>query len=249
MKVSIITVVYNNVSTLNDTIHSVLTQTYSDIEYIIIDGGSKDGSVDIIRQYESKIFKWISEPDKGMYDALNKGISFATGDVIGIVHSDDMFDNANIIEEIVGAFKISGCDAVYGDLVYVNKENPTQVIRNWKSQPFTPQLLKKGWMPAHPTFFVLRKWYQEFGGFNISYKVAADYELMVRFLKSGKLKCYYLPKNITRMRVGGKSNKSIKNIIQKSYDDYKTIRLHKIGGIVTLLRKNLSKIPQFFAKK
>jgi glycosyltransferase len=248
MRISIITVVYNNAKTLGDAIESVLNQTFNNIEYIIVDGNSNDGSQDIIRKYEKRIAHWVSEPDKGMYDALNKGILQASGDIIGILHSDDLFDNSSIISEIASVFDSTQCDAVYGDLVYVSRDDPSKIIRYWKSKPFTAKLLDKGWMPPHPTLFIRKKCYDRLKGFDISFPVAADYELMTRFLSSGELKCEYLPQIITRMRIGGKSNKNIKNIILKSYDDYRTIRRYRVGGIWTLFRKNFSKIDQFLKR-
>jgi glycosyltransferase len=245
MKISIITVVYNNASTLGECIESVVFQTYPDIEYIVIDGNSTDGSKEVIKRHENKISRWISEPDKGMYDALNKGIGMATGEVIGILHSDDIFNSTSVITEITELFTKTGCDAVYGDLLYVAKDNPSKTIRYWKSMPFQPGLLRKGWMPPHPTFFVRKKCYETLGGFDTSFTVAADYELVLRFFSSGRLKCEYLPKVITKMRVGGKSNKSIRNIIRKSCDDYRSLRKNKVGGLWTLFLKNFSKVGQF----
>jgi glycosyltransferase len=245
MRISIITVVYNNAKTLAGAIESVLSQSYNNIEYIIVDGNSNDGTTDIIHKYENRLSYWVSEPDKGMYDALNKGILKASGDIIGILHSDDLFDHPSVVSEIASVFDSTHCDAVYGDLVYVSRDDPSKIIRYWKSKPFMTKLLRKGWMPPHPTLFIRKEWYDQLKGFDISFPVAADYELMIRFLSSGKLKCEYLPQIITRMRVGGKSNKNIKNIVLKSYDDYRTIHRYKVGGLWTLFRKNFSKLNQF----
>lgn len=248
LKISIITVVYNNVSTLAEAIESVLMQTYSDIEYIIIDGNSTDGSVEVIKKYESRITRWISEPDKGLYDALNKGIAMATGDVIGILHSDDLFSNVNIISNIAHVFIEKECDIVYGDLEYVAKEDVNSVVRFWKSEPFKKKLLRRGWMPPHPTVFARQNCYKQMGFFDTTFTVAADYDLMLRFFRNYNIKCEYLPQVITKMRVGGKSNKSLKNIIRKSRDDYRSIRKNKVGGLWTLFMKNFLKVGQFFVK-
>jgi glycosyltransferase len=227
--------------------NSVLNQSHSDIEYVIVDGVSKDGTMALI---ESKAkahsnIVYVSEPDKGIYDALNKGIQMATGDVIGFVHSDDVLANPSVLEDIASKFKTQGCDGVYGNLHYVAHDDIDKVIRNWVSQDFTPQLLSRGWMPAHPTLFLKAAVYNTYGNFDISYKIAADYEFILRIFKQDSLSFVYLPKTIVKMRVGGASNRSLKNIIQKTKEDYKAIRLHKLGGFGSIALKNLSKLKQF----
>ncbi len=244
MKVSIITSVYNNKETIKDAIESVLSQTYKNIEYIIIDGASTDGTVEIIKGYEDKINKFVSEPDKGIYDGLNKGINITSGDIIGFLHSDDVYMNNEVIEKVVETFKKYNCDGVYGDLVYVSKSSD-KVIRFWKSGEFSVDKLKKGWMPPHPTLFLKREIYEKYGLFDLSFKIAADYDFMLRVLKNN-LKLYYIPEVLYKMRIGGESNKSLKNIILKSKEDLKALRKNEIGGIDILLRKNFSKIGQFF---
>jgi len=243
LKISIITSVYNNKETIKEAIESVLSQTYRNIEYIIVDGASTDGTVEIVQSYGSKINTFVSEADKGIYDGLNKGLGLATGDVIGFLHSDDLYENDKVIEEIAKAFE-GGVDAVYGDLVYTAKEDTTKVLRYWKSRTFDKSLLAKGWMPAHPTFFVRKEVYEIYGKFDSSFKIAADYDFMLRVLSAG-INVKYLPKILYKMRVGGESNKSIKNIIQKSKEDLKALKNNNVGGIYTLLYKNLSKIIQF----
>lgn len=248
IKISIITTVFNNRENIEDCIQSVLSQTYPNVEYIIVDGNSTDGTVDVIRSFAHKIGKWVSEPDKGIYDALNKGIGMATGDVVGILHSDDLFGNPMVLEHVARLFDATGCDAVYGDLVYVSKTNSEKVIRYWKSAPFDVKRFKQGWMPAHPTLFLKKKVYDTYGLFDLRFKIAADYELILRTIASGKLECAYLPEIITRMRLGGASNKSIRNILKKSCEDYKALRQNHTGGYITLVKKNFSKIGQFFHK-
>ncbi len=248
MKISIITAVYNNKSHLQDAIDSVYNQTYNNIEYIIIDGNSTDGTLDLIKKNAHKISKWISEKDNGIYDALNKGIELASGEIIGFLHSDDMYSSNSIIEDIVNQFKISGNDSIYGDLCYVSKTNIETTIRYWKSKPFHQKLLKKGWMPPHPTFFVKKDIYNNFGTFNVTFKIAADYDLMLRFLGQKKISTSYLPKTIIKMRTGGVSNNSVKNVLQKSCEDYIALKNNSIGGIATLILKNISKISQFFIR-
>ena len=227
---------------------SVLSQTYTDIEYIIIDGGSTDDTVNIIKSYQNRIAVFISEPDKGIYDGLNKGIKLATGDVIGFLHSDDLYENNTVIEKVAKAFMASEIDSVYGDLTYVNKSDPTKVIRYWKSGEFTLKKLGRGWMPPHPTFFVKRDIYQQRGQFDTSFKIAADYDLMLRFLGKYKISTDYIPNVLIKMRVGGESNKSLKNVIRKSTEDLQAMRNNNIGGFLSLIFKNLSKVKQFIKK-
>ena len=249
MKVSIITSVYNNKATIEDAIKSVLSQTYKDIEYIVVDGASSDGTTDIIKKYEDKISKLVSEKDKGIYDGLNKGVDLATGDVIAFLHSDDIYENENIISEVVALFQSNDVDSIYGDLVYVDKDDTSKIFRYWKSGEYTFKKLQNGWMPPHPTFFVKRKFYEKYGKFDLDFGIAADYDFMLRMLGKYKISTMYLPKVLYKMRVGGASNRSLKNIIQKSREDIKALKNNGIGGIHTIVMKNLSKIPQFLKKK
>ena len=249
IKISIITAVYNNQAHIGQCISSVLSQTYPNIEYIIVDGKSTDETLDVIKSYEKKISKWVSEPDKGIYDALNKGIALATGDVIGFLHSDDVFDNPSVIEIIADKFLQTGCDATYGDLVYVSKTDITKIVRYWKSCPFEVKKFRHGWMPPHPTLFMTKEVYNSYGTFDLCYRIASDYELMLRTVGSGQLKCEYIPQIITRMRMGGASNKSLKNIWLKSYEDWQALKRNNKGGLYTLLLKNISKLEQFFRKE
>jgi glycosyltransferase len=249
MKISIITAVYNNKDYISECVESVLLQTYTDIEYIVIDGGSTDGTKEILEKYRLKIAHYISEADNGMYHAMNKGISIATGDIIGILHSDDIFANKNVIAEIANTFVKNNIDGVYGDLLYVDRTNVSKIIRYWKSSPFLIGNLKKGWMPPHPTLFLKRNIVKNIGYYNTTYKIAADYDFMLRTLTSPGAKFEYIPSVITLMRSGGTSNKSIKNIFRKSWEDYLILRRNKVGGISTLLLKNFSKLGQFFRRK
>ncbi|MGA1846340.1 glycosyltransferase family 2 protein [Deferribacter abyssi] len=247
MKVSIITVVYNNKDTIKDAIESVLSQTYKNIEYIIIDGASTDGTVDIIRNYGDKIDKFISEKDNGIYDAMNKGIKLASGDIVGILNSDDFYVDNRVIEKVVDVFENNNCDSLYGDLVYVNKDNIDKIVRYWKSREYKEGLFKKGWHPAHPTFFVKREVYEKYGMFNLDFKIAADYELMLRFLEKYKITTAYLPEVMVKMRVGGESNRSIKNIIRANIECYKAWKINKLQPPLLLgIKKPLSKIFQYF---
>ena len=248
-KVSIITSVYNNKETIAEAIESVLSQTYDNIEYIVVDGASKDGTVDIIQQYADKITTFVSEADKGIYDGLNKGVALATGDVIGFLHSDDLFENEFVVEKIAEAFMISGVDSIYGDLTYVSKDDTFNVVRFWKSGVFTLAKLKRGWMPPHPTFYVRREVYEKFGSFDTSFKIAADYDSILRFLGRESITTHYIPEVLVKMRVGGASNKSLKNLLQKSREDVRAMKKNGVGHLGTLFAKNASKLPQFFKKR
>ena len=249
MKVSIITACFNSSLTILDAIKSVNNQTYKDIEHIFIDGVSNDNTTEIIRLNSKKTKLIISEEDSGLYDAINKGVLNATGDIIALLHSDDIFSSSEIISDLMKKIQNENLDGVYGDLLYVDKINTNKIIRFWRSCEFNSNLLVKGWMPAHPTLILRKEVYIKHGVFNKSFKIAADYDFMLRILKDSNLKFGYLPKVVTKMRVGGASNRSIKNIINKSKEDYRAICSNNIGGIITLLLKNTSKIKQFLIKK
>ena len=245
LKISIISVCYNSSKTILDTIRSVNSQSYPNIEHVFIDGLSSDNTLEIIRSNSKRKNVIISEGDSGLYDAINKGILNATGDVIGLLHSDDLLASSNVISKLVTKIQNENLDGVYGDLQYVDKINTNKIIRFWRSCKFNPNLLRKGWMPAHPTLILKKEVYLEHGVFDKSYKISADYDFMLRIFKNSNLKFGYLPIVVTKMRVGGASNRSVKNIIKKSKEDYRAILSNNIGGFVTLLLKNTSKIKQF----
>jgi len=246
MKVSIITVVYNNEDTIKDAIESVLNQTYKNIEYIIIDGVSTDGTVEVIKSYGDKIDKFISEKDNGIYDAMNKGIKLASGDIVGILNSDDFYANNNIIEKVVKEFEDKKVDSVYGDLVYVNAKDTNKIVRYWKSKPYKKGLFTKGWHPAHPTFFVKKEIYDKYGIFNLDFKIAADYELMLRFLEKYQISNSYIPEIFVKMRLGGESNQSIKNIIKANIESYNAWKVNGLYiNLFMILLKPLSKLFQY----
>ncbi len=249
LKVSIITITYNSELTLIETIDSVLLQTYPNIEYIIVDGHSTDSSISIIHSYKDKISKFVSEKDRGLYDALNKGISLATGDIIGVLHSDDFYTSSKVIENIVQIFKTHQAEAVYADLFYVDKKDTDKIIRHWKSGHYKHGMFMHGWMPPHPTFFVKKHIYEKYGHFNLDLVSAADYELMLRFVHKHQIKLAYLPEFIIKMRVGGKSNLSLKNRIHANNEDRKA---WKINGLkpyfYTTYLKPLRKIIQLFKR-
>jgi len=249
LKVSIITITYNSEPTLKDTIESVINQTYKNIEYILIDGGSTDETLSIIKSYGNKISTLISEKDNGLYDALNKGISLATGDVIGILHSDDFYTNNHVIQHIVSSFSNSPVDAVYADLYYVDKINTNQIHRKWKAGIYKEGMFFNGWMPPHPTFFVKRSIYETYGNFNLNLTSSSDYELMLRFIHKHKIKLAYLPEFIIKMRIGGKSNVTLKNRIKANKEDRLAWKLNNVKPyFYTLYLKPLRKIIQLFKK-
>jgi len=243
MKVSIIVSVFNNKSTVADAINSIISQDYDDIECIVVDAGSTDGTVEIIKGFGDRINTFISEPDRGIYDGLNKGISLATGDVIAFLHSDDVYAHETVISNVVGFFD-NDTQGVYGDLVYTDKVDMSKVFRYWKSCDFSPSLLSKGWMPPHPTLFLRREVYQKYGTFDTSFKIAGDYDFMLRILKDN-IVVKYLPQVVYKMRVGGESNRSIKNILNKSKEDLRAMRKNEINNpFFALFYKNMSKIMQ-----
>jgi glycosyltransferase involved in cell wall biosynthesis len=245
LKVSIITAVYNNQETIASALDSALAQTGVELELIVIDGGSTDGTLAVLNGYADRIAVLVSEPDKGIYDALNKGIRRASGEVLGFLHSDDLFADDNVLKRVEGAFADPQIEAVYGDLLYVLKENPEAVVRYWKAGAFSRARLGWGWMPPHPTFYVRRAVYERMGMFDTNYRIAADYDCMLRFLGKGRVRVGYIPEVLVKMRLGGASNRSIKNILRKSQEDYRALKNNKVGGMGALVWKNLSKLPQF----
>lgn len=254
MKVSLITVTFNSGMTLRDTIQSVLSQSFPDIEYILVDGLSQDRTIKIVKEYEPLFqnrLKWVSEKDSGLYDAMNKGIRMATGDIIGIINSDDFYFRNDVITKIVEAFNDNNVQAIYGDVRFVNPNNLDRTVRYYSSKRFVPSLFRFGFMPAHPTFFTYRKYFDQFGYYKTNYKIAADYELLVRFLYVHRLKSKYLPLDFMKMRTGGASTASIKSNILLNEE---IVRACKENGIWTcyplLLLKYLVKIFEFiFLKK
>ncbi len=249
MKISVITAVRNNRDTIAQALDSVLAQTHPYVELIVIDGASTDGTSAVLSGYADRLAVLVSEPDQGIYDALNKGIARATGEVIGFLHADDLLADRNVLATIAAVLSKSAADGVYGDLLYVRKHNPQQVMRYWHSCDFTPALLAKGWMPAHPTLYLRREVYQQFGSFDTRLRIAADYDFMLRILKSGTVQLRYIPQVLVKMRSGGASNRSLPNLWRKSCEDLQVLRRNRVGGLFTLLMKNLSKLPQFFAKQ
>lgn len=246
-KISIITATYNSAATVTDTLNSVSKQTYPHIEHLVIDGLSKDDSVNICRSFDH-VAKIQSEKDNGIYDAMNKGISLATGDIIGILNSDDFYINNEVIEKVANAFK-DDVDAVYGDLQYVDPFNTNKVIRSWRSGNYTARDFLYGWMPPHPTFFVRREVYERIGSFNTALHSAADYEFMLRVLFKHKLRAAYIPEVLVRMRAGGLSNASLKNRMKANLEDRLAWKMNGLKPyFFTLYLKPVRKILQYIIK-
>ena len=246
--ISIITAVYNNRETLSAALDSILGQTNIHVELVVIDGGSTDGTLEVLRSYEDHLDVLVSEPDHGIYDALNKGIQRASGDVVGFLHSDDLFADPGVLSRIAAAFDDPEVGAVYGDLLYVRKDNPDQVVRYWRSGVFSRRRLGWGWMPPHPTLYVRRHEYERHGLFDTSFRIAADYDFILRLLGREGVVVRYIPEVLVKMRLGGASNRSLRNIVRKSSEDLRALRCNGIGGLGALMWKNLSKLPQFLGK-
>ena len=250
IKVTIITVCYNSAATIEDTIKSVVNQTYPNIEYIILDGKSTDNTIEIVEKFRGRISKVSSEKDSGMYDAINKGIAKASGDIIGILNSDDFYSDKNVISDVVEMMAASNSDALYADLHYVGEQNTNEIKRYWKSGEYKEGMFLKGWMPPHPTFFVRKKVYEDYGVFNLEMISASDYELMLRFIHKFKIKIAYLPRVIVKMRVGGLSNVSLKNRLRANREDKKAWQMNNLHpNAFTLLFKPLRKLIQFAKKQ
>lgn len=246
MKITVVTSVLNNERTLHSCMESIVQQTYQDIEHIVIDGGSTDGSLEILGRFRDRIAVLVSEPDDGLYYALNKGLRIAAGDVIGFLHADDVYADREVLASVATSLMESGCDCCYGDLEYVSRADTGRVVRHWRAQPFEEGLFQRGWMPPHPTFFVKRSVYDRCGVFDTGFRISADYELMLRFLERCRISSVYIPRVLLRMRTGGISNRSIRNILVKTREDY---RAWEVNGLrrrfYTIPLKNLSKIAQF----
>ncbi len=248
IKISVITAVYNNRETISAALDSALRQSGVDIDLVVIDGGSTDGTLEVLRSYADRLDVLVSEPDRGIYDALNKGIQRASGEVVGFLHSDDLFAGAGVLSRVAAAFADPEVGAVYGDLVYVRKDNPDQVVRYWRAGVFSRRRLRWGWMPPHPTLYVRRHVYEQHGLFDTSFRIAADYDFILRTLGQAGVGVRYIPEVLVKMRVGGASNRSLRNILRKSSEDLRALRRNGVGGVGALMWKNLSKLPQFLGR-
>ncbi|WP_296752275.1 glycosyltransferase family 2 protein [Thiobacillus sp.] len=248
MKISIITVCFNSARTLGDTLQSVAAQTHPDIEHIVVDGGSEDGTLAVIKRYRQLLSKVISEPDRGVYDAMNKGIGMATGEVIGFINSDDFYAGNTALSHIAEAFSDPAIEACFGDLVYVDQQDPSRIVRYWKSCTYRLGRFEYGWVPPHPTFFVRRSVYERLGGFNLNFLLAADMELMLRFLEVHRICSVYVPRTLIKMRLGGKTNQSLSNVIQQNREIMAALKQHglRASWFRLLGHKLWSRGRQFF---
>lgn len=245
MKISIITVVYNGEAYLESCIQSVLSQDHSDIEYIIVDGASTDSTPEIIARYRNRIATVISEPDKGIYDAMNKGVKAATGEVVGILNADDLYQNEKVISRVAREFEKKGVDSIFGDLIFVNPEDLNKVVRFYQPKNFKLEHFRKGDMPPHPTFFVKRELYDRFGYFDTSFKITADFELMVRFLLKGGASYSYIPEILVKMRTGGISTSGIKSTLTVNREMKRSLDMNGIStSMLRIYSKYFTKIFQ-----
>ncbi|WP_374948778.1 glycosyltransferase family 2 protein [Mucilaginibacter sp.] len=245
LKISVITVCFNARATITACVESVIAQTHPNIEYIIVDGVSTDGTLDIINSFGNKVTKLISEPDRGIYDAINKGLAIATGDVIGTLNADDRYADFYVLSKVAGAFTEPATDILYGDLDYVDHNN--KVKRLWRSGNFKPGMFNRGWMPPHPTFYCRKQLFDRLGGYSLNYGTAADYELMVRFIHRNNINAYYLQHVMVKMMMGGVSNRSLLNRGKALYNDFRAMyNNHVIFPPLALILKPLRKLKQFF---
>jgi glycosyltransferase involved in cell wall biosynthesis len=247
--ISIITVCFNSASTIEGTILSVANQKYPHKEHVIIDGASSDGTMSVVERY-AHILRAVSEPDHGIYDAMNKGIAMASGEILGILNADDFYANETVLDQVASVFADATVDACYADLVYVDQKNTNHVTRYWQSKPFQHGLFEKGWMPAHPTFFVRRKIYEQFGGFDLEFPRQADFELTMRFLEVHNIKAVYVPNIWVNMRIGGVSNNSVRGVLEGNIEAYRACKKNglRVSMLPFIVRKMLSRVPQFFKR-
>lgn len=253
MKISLATICFNSENTIGNTISSVSEQTYQDVEYIIIDGSSTDNTKDVITSHSQfkRVNRFISEPDHGVYDAMNKAIALSTGDVIGFLNADDQFWDNTVLAQVAEIFLDPEIDACYADLVYVREFDTSTIVRYWKSRDYSSGIFERGWMPAHPTFFVRKSVYEEFGLFDLQFKKQADFELTMRFMSVHRIKTVYVPRLWVRMRLGGISNRSLFGIIIANRESYAACKKHglKIPIFpIFVIRKVCSRLPQFFSR-
>lgn len=242
--VSVVTAVLNRAGTLAEALASVQAQQGVQVQHVVIDGASTDGSLQLLRAQGDRIAVLVSEPDEGIYHALNKGLARATGDIIGFLHSDDVYAHERVLARVVAAFADPAVEAAYGDLDYVTQD-AMRVLRRWRAGPYARDRLARGWMPPHPAFFARRSVYERLGTFDAAFRIAADYEWLLRVMGTGGVQPAYIPEVLVKMRWGGASNRSLGRMLRKSREDLRALRRHGIGGIGTLLLKNLSKLPQF----
>lgn len=249
MKISIVTASFNSAATVADTLHSIAAQTHRDIEHIVVDGASTDNTLQVVHAHGGPGVKVVCEPDRGIYDAMNKGLAIATGDIVGFLNSDDIYADPHALERVAQAFGDPSVDVVYGDIVFVAQQDTARVVRLWTSRPHTPGLCSRGWMPPHPTLYVRRSVYQQHGGYDLAFPAAADFEMALRLLDIERLKSAHVPFVQVRMRMGGQSTRSVRNIVSGSREVSRACRKHGLpGGLSFVLMRLLAKVPQFLRR-
>jgi glycosyltransferase involved in cell wall biosynthesis len=250
MKITLITVTWNSAATLADTLRSFNAQTHPDIEHIVVDGASTDATLAIVEAEGKRVTKVVSERDAGIYDAMNKGLKLARGDVVGLLNSDDFLASPDVLAAVAEAFSDPDVDAVYGDLCYVRQHEPSDVVRYWRSGPFRARAFTRGWSPPHPTLYIRRSFYEAHGGFDTSYSIAADVDLMIRFFEVLGLRSVYVPKLFVRMRLGGASNTSVASIVKQNREIWRSMRQQGLGASFPgfVIRKVLSRARQFMVR-
>jgi glycosyltransferase len=249
MKLSIVTVCLNAKETIAQAVESVQGQTYPDVEHIVVDGGSTDGTLDVLERYRPRLAQCVSEPDHGIYFAMNKGVSLASGDYLGFLNSDDIYQDERVLADIARALASSGSDSCHGDLVYVDRADPDRVIRYWKSSSYRPGMFEAGWHPAHPTLYVRTSLMKELGGFDTRYRYHADFDLMVRLFVERKISSAYIPRVLVRMRSGGHTNRSLRNIYRGNRESYEIATQSGIASSpIWVARKLGLRISQFFRR-
>ena len=248
MKISVVTAVRNGAVTLPLMLDSLHRQRHGDLEHVVQDGASSDGTVELLRRQGLAGMALVSAADGGIYEAINAGIRRATGEVIGLLHADDVLADGDVLTRVAAALQDPMIDGVYGDLQYVARDDPSRVIRHWRAGAFAPGALARGWMPPHPTLYLRRDVFERAGLYDTSYRISGDYDGMLRFLTFAQVRLAYIPHVMVQMRMGGASNRSFAQMIRKSREDYRAIRRHGVGGVGTLMGKNLSKLPQYWAQ-
>jgi glycosyltransferase involved in cell wall biosynthesis len=246
MRISVITVCYNSGETIGQTLRSVQEQTHGDIEHIVVDGGSEDHTLEIVAAEGRHVATLVSERDSGIYDAMNKGLALATGDVVGFLNSDDLFTHAEVVSKIALAMADSAIDACYGDLVYVAQDDMNKVVRYWKSGEYKRGLFDRGWVPAHPTFYARRELYQKYGGFDLDMRLAADFDILLRFFEVYRIRTSYIPDVLVRMRLGGATNVSLGNVLRQNIEIARAFRKYGLSvGLKPFAFKLMSRLSQF----
>lgn len=244
--ISVVTVSFNSRETIADTIESVAAQTHPRIEHIVVDGGSTDGTLEVLQRFRGRLSKVVSEPDEGIYDAMNKGLAMATGDIVGTLNSDDVYVDEHVLSRVAEAFQDDTVDICYGDIFYVDKGNLNRIVRHWKSEPYRPGLFEQGWMPPHPAFFIRARALGRVGPFEASYRFAADFDFMLRALHVRQLRSIHLPRELVKMRAGGETNSTVMNVLKGNIEAYKSCRKYGLDvSPLFIARKILRKLPQY----